>query len=256
MRDLEIDYDMFFIKKDFYKANIDKLKDLLVLTEDDFFNHYKYGNVINISNHETWGIDFDYVIISKEAWYEGLSVDFRNKLKEETIKNGDAFLCGDILITKKTWKTMEPSAKEKFFKENDDDLVDTNLDNIEGFEYLKKYHNIFPEIHGPNCFASVLYAISKEEDLINEWVYADSLLLFLEANGYEKIADLGRQNLIKPTDVLIIYDGKNPIHSVFCLNNKLCFNKFGQTLHEAWSIRQIDDVFGEFEGEWKIYRKK
>ena len=64
MRDLEIDYDMFFIKKAFYKANIDKLKDLLILTEDDFFNHYKYGNVINISNHETWGIDFDFVVIA------------------------------------------------------------------------------------------------------------------------------------------------------------------------------------------------
>lgn len=54
MRDLQIDEDMFFIKKDFYKSNTDMLKDALVLTENDFFNHFKYATVNNISNHETW----------------------------------------------------------------------------------------------------------------------------------------------------------------------------------------------------------
>lgn len=232
------------------------LKDVLILSEDGFFNHFKYGNVNNISNHETWGIDFDFVIVGKEGWFEGLCEDFRSKLKEETIKNGDGFVCDDILLTRKTWKSLDFSIKEKFFKENDDDLVDINLDNIEGYEYLKKYHNIFPEIHGPNCFASVLYAISRNEELINEWVFADSLLLFLQANGYEKIEDTGSQELIKPNDVLIIYDDENPIHAVFCLNNKLCFNKFGQTMHELWSITSIDWVISEFEGTLSIFRKK
>lgn len=116
MRDLRIDNDLFFIKKDFYEANSHTFKDVLTLSDDDFFNHFKYGNVNNISNHETWGIDFDYVIIAREAWYEGLSVDFRNKLKEETIKNGDAFLCGDILITKKRGEPWNLSLKRNFLK--------------------------------------------------------------------------------------------------------------------------------------------
>lgn len=186
MRDLIIDEDMFFIKKDFYKANIDMLKDVLVLTESDFFNHFKYATVNNISNHETWGIDFDYVIIAKNNWFESKSLEFRNKLKEETIKNGDALLCGDTLITKKSWDELDLSSKEKFFKENDDELVDTDLDSIDGFDYLKKWHTVFPSKHGANCFASVIYAISKNEDLMNEWIFADTLLLFLEANAYEK----------------------------------------------------------------------
>ena len=254
MRNLHIDEDLFFIKKDFYKANSHKLKNVLVLSEDDFFNHFKYGNVNNISNHETWGIDFDYVIIAKEGWFESLSEDFRGKLKEETIKNGDAFLCGDIIITKNKWKTLDSDLKGKFFKANDDDLVDTNIDRIEGFDYLKKYHNIFPEIHGPNCFASVIYAISKNEDLINEWVFSDTLLLFLEANNYEKIESLASKDLIKAGDVLVIYDGENPIHAVFCLDERMCFNKYGQTMHEAWSICKIGSVLSEFEGTWRVFR--
>ena len=100
MRNLHIDEDLFFIKKDFYKANSHNLKNVLVLSEDDFFNHFKYGTVDNSSNHETWGIDFDYVIIAKEGWFESLSEDFRGKLKEETIKNGDAF-CVVILLLQK-----------------------------------------------------------------------------------------------------------------------------------------------------------
>lgn len=140
--------------------------------------------------------------------------------------------------------------------ENDDELVGTNIDQILGFEYLKKYNNNFPENHGPNCFASVLYAISKNEKLINKWVFADILLLFLEANGYSKIENIEKLDLIKSEDVLIIFDGKNPIHAVFCLDKDLCFNKFGQTMHERWSIIKIAEVLGEFEGQWKIYRKE
>lgn len=254
MRDLRIDYDLFFIKKDFYKSNKNMLKDVLVLTEYDFFNHYKYGNVNNISNHETWGIDFDYVIIGVEGWFEGLPEIFRENLKEETINNGDALKCGDILLTKKTWKDLDLGLKENFFRDNDDDLVDTNINNIEGFDYLKKFHNVFPNNHGPNCFASVMYSISKKEDLINEWAFADSLLLFLEAKGYEKIDEIKDLNLIKANDVLILYD-ENPVHAVFCLDDKLCFNKFGQTMHEAWSICKIDYVLGEFNDiDWKIFR--
>ncbi len=256
MRDLYIENDLFFIKKDFYKANSHKLRDVLVLSEEDFFNHYKYGNVNNISNHETWGIDFDYVIVAEEGWYEGQSEEFREKLKEETIKNGDDFLCGDMLLTKNKWKTLDHALRGKFFKENDDDLANTNISSIEGFDYLKKYHNVFPAIHGPNCFASVIYAISKNENLINEWFFADTLLLFLETNGYSKIENINNLDLIKSEDVLIIFDGKNPIHAVFCLDKDMCFNKFGQTMHEAWSICEIESVLSEFEGQWKIYRKK
>lgn len=255
MRDLHIDEDLFFIKKDFYKANSHKLRDVLVISEDDFFNHFKYGNVNNISNHESWEIDFDYVIIAKEGWFESQSEDFGKKLKEETIKNGDAFLCGDILLTKNKWKSLDSGLKEKFFKDNDDDLVDTNIESIEGFDYLKKYHNIFPEIHGPNCFASVIYAISKNEDLINEWIFSDTLLLFLEANDYEKLEYLASKDLIKTEDVLVIYDGENPIHAVFCLDEGMCFNKYGQTMHEAWSICEIESVLSEFEGSWRVFRK-
>lgn len=255
MRNLQIDEDLFFIKREFYKENFQMLNDVLLLSEDDFFNHYKYGNVNNISNHETWGIDFDFVIVSKEAWFEGLSEDFRAKLKEETIKNGDAFLCGDVLLTKKTWKSLDYDTKEKFFEANDDDFVNTKLDNIEGFAYLKKFHNVFPDTHGPNCFASVMFAISKNEDFINEWVFSDSLLLFLESNNYEKIDKIDDQYLIKGKDVLIIYDGKSPVHSVFCLDDKLCFNKFGQTMHESWSICPIEFVLNEFDGQFSIYRR-
>ena len=41
----------------------------------------------------------------------------------------------------------------------------------------------------------------------------------------------------------------------FCLNNEMCFNKFGQTMYEQWSITEINNVLQEFEGNWKIYRK-
>lgn len=255
MRNLQIDEDMFFIKEDFYKSNINMLKNILVLTKDDFFNHFKYSSVNNISNHETWGIDFDYVIIAKEGWFESSPEEFKVKLKDETLRNGDALFYKDKLLTKCAWDALDPISRETFFLNHDDDLMDTPIECIEGFDDLKKYHNVFPEKHGANCFASVLFAISKNEDLMNEWVFPDTLLLFLEANGYVKIADIGNLDLIKPLDVLVIYDKEKPIHAIFCLDKQMCFNKFGQTMYEQWSICPIGTVLQEFERDWKIYRK-
>ena len=56
---------------------------------------------------------------------------------------------------------MDSASKEIFYKENDDELVNTDIDSIEGFDYLKKYHNVFPSKHGANCFASVIYGIFR-----------------------------------------------------------------------------------------------
>ncbi|WP_054251766.1 hypothetical protein [Neofamilia massiliensis] len=257
MRDLEINEDLFFISENFYKENTNKLKNQLVLPADDFFNSYKYGTVNNISNHEVWNIDFAYVIIAKVDWFENQNEDFRKSLSAETIKNGDGLVYKDEILTKNRWTNLDQKAKEDFFKSQDDEKVQTNLDAIKGFENLKKYHNHFPKSHGANCFASVLYAISKNEALIDEWIFADTFLLFLQANGYEKILQIKSLDQVKEADVLVLYIDGKLIHAFYCIDEKVCFNKFGQTMHEQWALLPITDVLKEFEGsKWTIYRKK
>lgn len=257
MRDLEINEDLFFISEEFYKKNTNNLKNRLVLPADDFFNNYKYATVNNISNHEVWNIDFAYVIIAKVNWFENQSEDFRKSLSAESIKNGDGLVYKEEILTKKRWINFDQKAKADFFKSQDDEEVQTNLDAIKGFDYLKKYHNHFPKSHGANCFASVLYAISKNEDLINEWIFADTFLLFLQVNGYVKNLEIKNLDQVKETDVLVLYMDEKPIHALYCIDEKICFNKFGQTMHEQWALLPITDVLKEFEGsKWTIYRKK
>lgn len=257
MRDLEINEDLFFISENFYKTNIVNFKDQLVLLADDFFNHYKYSTVNNISNHEVWSIDFAYVIVGKEGWFEAQSGDFRKSLEAETIKNGDGLVYKDKILTKNRWTNLDEKSKADFFKIQDDEEVQTNLDEIEGFENLKKYHNHFPKSHGANCFASVLYAISKNEDLINEWIFTDTFLLFLQANGYKKRLGIKNLDQVKKADVLVLFIDDKIVHAFYCIDEKICFNKFGQTMHEQWALLPITDVLKEFEGSrWTIYRKE
>lgn len=149
MRNWEINEDLFFISEDFYKKNTNKLKNQLVLPADDFFNHYKYSTVNNISNHEVWNIDFTYVIIAKEDWFENQSEDFRKSLGAETIKNGDGLVYKDEILTKKRWINLDPEAKADFFNNQDDEKVQTHLDAIEGFQYLKNTTTTFQKLMEP-----------------------------------------------------------------------------------------------------------
>ena len=204
MRTLQLERDIFFISKEFYDGNIETLRNVLVIPKKDFFDHSDYSNVVNVSNHATWKITFDYAIIAKEGWYESNNELFKKALLEESIKNGTMMVLNDELLTIKKWNGLDSEAKTKFIEQRDDPEYKTDLDAIEGLEHLKKFHNIFPNNHGANCFASVMYAVTNNEELINNWVFSDTLFLFLETYGYQKLTE-SDINLIESGDVLVIY---------------------------------------------------
>lgn len=244
MRSLLIEHDLFFVSKKFIDEFIAYLNNALVMPMKDYVGNANYNNVISASNHCFWNITADYVIVSKEKWYEDLPNGFREKLFEETTRNGSAFIYNHHIITKNYWKSLSDSDKRIVVGSFDDDTVDLDLSLVDGYEHLKKYHNVFPSAHGPNCFAATMYAISKDEFFINHWTFSNTLLNFLSANNYVRTHEI---KTIKD-DAVCLFKDEKIVHSFYCLDKEYSFNKNGQTMHEPWTIIKTEDVLKEFEG--------
>lgn len=252
MRSLTIEHDLFFISEKFLGEFVGCLHHALVMPMKDYLANPSYHNVLSASNHNTWRIKADYVVVSKEKWYEALPTDFREKLYEETKRNGSEFIYGNQIITKNYWRNLSDLEKQQVIGDFDDETIALDLSRIDSYEYLKKYHNVFPSNHGPNCFAATMYAVSKDDFFINHWIFADTLLNFLSTNNYRRTDERKSEK----DDVICLFEGGKLVHSFYCIDNEYSFNKNGQTMHEPWTIIKAEDVLKEFESAEMVIFKR
>jgi hypothetical protein len=152
-----------------------------------------------------------------------------------------------VIIQKPLWIQLSTKFKERLLKYIanlfiDEDKILINLSEIkEHFPLLEPYINSFSSKNGPNCFASVLGALEKNEStrnwIINQWVQPKTFFLNLDIQGYKEIARItdSDQLTVKSTDVIVwLSSDEIPVHTCFVLNNKTVFNKNGQMMFNPW----------------------
>jgi len=141
MRTLEQDYDLFFIRQDFYDQHLQDFKEELILPKLDYYQHPVYSSIHAISSYQTWKITFDYVIVQQACWYENLPQNLQYDLLNEQRRNHNAMMYKDNLVTINFWHRMPKSWQDEMIEGLDDSFSDVRIpDNIP--ERMKEYPNL------------------------------------------------------------------------------------------------------------------
>lgn len=252
MRTLEQDYDLFFIRQDFYDQHLQDFKEELILPKLDYYQHPIYSSIHAISSYQTWKITFDYVIVQQAGWYEDLPQNLQYDLLNEQRRNHNAMMYKDNLVTINFWHRMPKSWQDEMIEGLDDSFSDVRIpDNIP--ERIVQFHNQIPQIHGPNCYSAVIYCLTNNDQIIFEWMFANTFLNFLKRNQYYPVKDMDYQ----AGDVVCFYDMQHTLqHACYMVTDSLCFNKNGQTFHDFWAINSFEKIKAEWpQMTLKIFRK-
>lgn len=252
MRTFRIDHDLFFISQAFLDQHRAALSQALVVPIKEYDQHSSYATVHSATNHSSWSIRCDHVIVAEEGWYERQPPDLQQALYQESVKSGSSFVDKDRLITIRYWNSLSPEAKRSLIAREDEAPGTLNLDSIAGHAALKAQHGVYPSQHGANCFAAVLYAISQNPFIMNEWVHQQTFQLFLHQSGYRMVDGSAFQE----GDVLCFYDEDSLQHACYAVDAAHCFNKSGQSFWEPWTITPFARIREDWEGlQHKVYRR-
>jgi hypothetical protein len=113
--------------------------------------------------------------------------------------------------------------------------------------HLRKYANKFATLSGSNCLSATLYAITKKDWIINEWVHQETFKLALKRLGYSPLEN----DDIYKGDVVVWVNSECVIqHASYHIVNNLLFNKNGQTFFNPWKVTDIN----ELSEKWKQYK--
>ena len=244
VRSFTIDYDVFFLSRGFVDRHHQALAACLLVPFSEFLQHPAYSTVHSGSNHATWQVDCDVVLVAEEGWYEAQAPGFCRALFEESRARGSCFADGEQPITIRYWADLSDADKNRIITREDEEPAGPCPPLPPGFEHLTKYHNVFPRQHGANCFGAVLYAIGKSPFILGQWVHQQSFLLFLERAGYRETP--GQD--FAAEDVLCFYEKGSLVHACYAVSGSHCFNKNGQTFHEPWAITGFHAVLEDFAG--------
>lgn len=261
------DKDLFFLSQEPSTFNID-LRDVLVIPEKEFFNHYVYKQLHYLNSYTYWHRNnVQYVIVAEKNWVEQLPSDKKKLILQEQIvcQRGLVFpitfienitsvppeyiIEGKVIIQRAMWERWNKCYKEQFLLTMvhewwDDGECEPLPPLIEDF--LVPFANKFGTVQGANCLATALYAISQgtQQWFIYEWIHQNTFLEKLQQYHYLEILD---ENL-QPKDVVVWKDTNGIIqHAAYHMGNNYFFNKHGQTMFNPWKILLKERLYKEWE---------
>ncbi len=240
-RTLKQQRDLFFISSDFYNKITDRLQDIIVVPKSEFKNHTIYNSIHANCCYKVWQINYEFVIVTQEGWYEKQTLDFQRELFKEQLQAGSNMIDRDHLITIHYWNSLSALNQNKLISLNNEHI--NNYSSIN--EKFEKWNSIFPNIHGGNCFAATIYGVTNNESLLNEWIHQDTFKSMLKRHGYQKSDE------IRPGSVLVFHN-ENFQHACYVIDNEWVFNKSGQTFWNPWHVTTIEEV----QQDWRDFHMK
>ncbi|OZM57586.1 hypothetical protein CIB95_04235 [Lottiidibacillus patelloidae] len=170
-------------------------------------------------------------------------------LKDYSIEE-DAINEKIFILQGHTWKRLSPLIRKSILLNYadlwvNDNAVFHNLKQSEQDSLSKEYPHLipfidhFPSRNGPNCFASVIAVVTGDLNHMNDWMQSEQFIKLLKQHNYLKTITTN----YKKQDVLV-WKNQNgtPVHAAFLLNDKLSFNKHGQTMFNPWQVLPTSDV--------------
>ncbi|MCM3004109.1 hypothetical protein [Priestia koreensis] len=269
--------DLFFIYEDDLTLFQDYLQSVLVLPKKEFQQHSSYQNIQLVNSYEYWSIkdDYEYVIVAQPEWVTKLTNQKKKQLfaRQYELQRGLIFplasfpnkeevpihyLAGIeskvVVVQAYMWQELSTETRKEvlrlYAKEWESDSSQLAPDTIH--PSLGKYVNTFPADSGSNCLSTVLFAVTKQEWILTEWVHQETLRCGLQMAGYEQI----HTETFQEGDVITFLDDHGTIqHASYCFGNQLFFNKNGQTIFNPWKVVHLDELSKDW-GRYKmvIYR--
>jgi hypothetical protein len=269
------DRDLFFLTENEVRNLEGYLDDVLVIPKEEFSANATYNGIQWQNSYTYWNLskEVEFVIVAAPDWVGRLPEGRRKQLfhfqKEvgsgliyETSHEGiDDSIPVDhllesggeqfIILRKAMWEQLSYEVKRDLISEFAEQWEEWTCygHSLVAHPHLRKYANIFPSSGGGNCLAATLFAITRQEWIINEWVHPKTFSLGLKRANYSHV----QTTEIKDGDV-VTWENEDGIiqHASFCVGDDKFFNKSGQTFFNAWKI--VD--WTELEEMWKSYRVK
>lgn len=271
--------DMFFIEEQDLATFAEYIDETLVIPRKEFVQHSTYNTIQFINSFTTWRISkkAQFIIVSQPSWITNLPEHKRRELlgiqvkverglifplslfssvndipKEYIIEDNEENV---VVIQSEMWRKLPCSIKENAMIAYAGEWDDWACYEVpeQAPLHLKRYANSFSTVSGSNCLATVLYAITEQDWIINEWVHPETFEFGLKKASYSFINDELRAGDV----VAWVNDDETIVHASYHIGNQLFFNKEGQTYFNPWKIVNLDHLTDEWnEFQMRVYRKK
>lgn len=265
--------DFYFIKNDDLQYFENYLGNVLLIPREEFFQHSSYKQVQIVNSYEYWKIsnEAQFIIVASSEWFINLPLKMKKFLNSIQVKIGRGLILelpestGNISFTEDNiveengnnyivlqsdmWRKLPYFVKESVIQE-----YAKKWDDWACYEFpkkapihLQKYANTFPSEAGSNCLSATLFAISKQEWMIHEWVHPKTFLQALSNAHYF----LTNNEELCAGDVVTWENSDGIIqHAAYHIVDNFFFNKDGQTFFNPWKITS----WSEIKEDWKEYR--
>lgn len=275
IKDFVPEKDLFFLPENELDCFKEYLSNVLVIPQEEFFEHSSYKQIQLANSYEYWNIskEVKYILVTPSEWVNKIPANKKNHLFhiQKEVERGLIYPISDLLLDTSTLKenVIEVNGEEflviqrAMWEELSHNIkVDLIKEIAQQWEkwtcydypnnaplYLKKFANTFPSTAGSNCLSATLFAITHQEWMIFEWIHPKTFIQSLMNAKYKFITCQD----IKAGDVVIWENSDGIIqHASFCIGDNLFFNKSGQTFFNAWKI--VD--FTELNEGWDSYNMK
>ncbi|WGG44618.1 hypothetical protein [Rossellomorea sp. DA94] len=269
------DKDLFFLPETNLASFKEYLSNILVVPHEEFKNHSTYKQVQLANSYEYWNLSTEvkYVLVTPPGWMNHLPAEKINELFQIQVEvnrglihpisdfsvdtssignnvvevNGEKYL----VLHKAMWEELSYGYKEELITDIAQEWGEWTCYDVptKTPPHLIKFANTFPSTAGSNCLSATLFAITKQEWIIHEWVHPQTFLQSLENEDYHLISSEGS----RAGDVLTWENSDGIIqHASYCIDGHFFFNKSGQTFFNAWSIVHFDDL----KEDWGHYHMK
>ncbi|ULG72279.1 hypothetical protein [Macrococcus brunensis] len=230
--------DLFFISDEFYKKFTYLLLDVVVIPKEEFKKHHIYNSIHANCCYEVWGIEYDFVIVVQAGWYEKQSLNFQKEVLHQQINAGSNMIDNHQLITVQYWQSLDSDEKTKLIQRYDEEV-----DQVSSLEqYFEKWNGVFPDYHGPNCFAAAMYGVTKNEQVLHEWMHQETFKYMLERNNYIQTEEI-------EADCVIAFCDDRFQHACYMIDEQYAFNKSGQTFWNPWHVTSFEKI----RNDWQDY---
>ncbi|KPL60999.1 hypothetical protein [Rossellomorea vietnamensis] len=269
------DKDLFFLPENNLASFKEYLSNVLVVPHEEFKNHSTYKQIQLANSYEYWNLskEVKYVLVTPPGWVNHLPVEKKDDLFHIQVEvgrglihpisdfTGDAsFLHNNVVevngekylvLHKAMWEDPYYTSKEEIITDIAQQWEDWTCYHVppQTPQHLLPFANTFPSRAGSNCLSATLFAITKQEWIIHEWVHPQTFLQSLKNEDY---------HLIFPEDMragdVLTWENADGIiqHASYCIDGQFFFNKRGQTFFNAWSILHYDDL----KEDWGLYHMK
>ncbi|MCA0147203.1 hypothetical protein LCD52_00220 [Rossellomorea vietnamensis] len=269
------DKDLFFLPETNLASFKEYLSNVLVVPHEEFKNHSTYKQVQLANSYEYWNLskEVKHVLVTPPGWVNDLPDEKRNDLfriqvevnrglihpisdfSVDTSSNGNNVVevNGEkyLVLHKAMWEELSYGYKEELITDIAQQWEEWTCYDVQPQtpQHLLPFANTFPSRAGSNCLSATLFAISKQEWIIHEWVHPQTFLQSLENEDYHLISSED----MRAGDVLTWENSDGIIqHASYCIDGHFFFNKRGQTFFNAWSIVHFDDLTED----WGHYHMK